>query len=356
MGTSRTPLVAASLAAALALASCAPEPGSETAPEGGSEPGSPAAAVIAENLEAPWSIAFHDGVPLVSERDSGRILELDERGGAREVAVIDGVRAAGEGGLLGLAVRDGFLYACFTAAGENRIERFRLSGTPGGLRLGPPETVLDGIPAAGNHNGGRIAFGPDGMLYATAGDAGNRSSAQDLGSLGGKILRMTPRGGVPADNPFAGSYVYSYGHRNPQGIAWDEAGTMYASEFGQNAWDELNVIEAGGNYGWPAVEGIAGASGYTDPVQQWAPAEGSPSGIAIARGSIWIANLRGARLREVPLSDLSASTEHWTGAHGRLRDAIVAPDGALWVITNNTDGRGSPAPGDDRILRLDPAF
>jgi glucose/arabinose dehydrogenase len=189
-------------------------------------------------------------------------------------------------------------------------------------------------------------------LYATAGDAGNRSSAQDLGSLSGKILRMTPDGQVPADNPFEGSLVYSYGHRNPQGIAWDRDGTLYASEFGQNTWDELNVIEPGGNYGWPEVEGIAGRDGFIDPVQQWKPAQASPSGIAIAADAIHIANLRGQRLRDVPLNDLAASSERFTGKYGRLRDVVVAPDGALWVLTNNTDGRGDPSPGDDRILRI----
>ncbi len=149
--------------------------------------------------------------------------------------------------------------------------------------------------------------------------------------------------------------MYSYGHRNPQGIAWDAAGTMYASEFGQNTWDEFNVIEAGGNYGWPEAEGIADADGFIDPVQQWSPADASPSGIAIAGGSIYIANLRGERLREVPIDDLTASVEHWTGEYGRLRDVVVAPAGDLWVLTNNTDGRGAPGPEDDRILRFDPA-
>ena len=313
---------------------------------------------VATGLAVPWSIAFHGEIPLVSERDSARVLELGSGGEIREVAVIDGVAPAGEGGLLGLAIRDGRLYAYFTSGSENRIERFPISGEPGALALGPAEVVLDGIPAAGNHNGGRIAFGPDGMLYATAGDAGEPRRAQDLRSLAGKILRMTPDGEVPGDNPFPGSYVYSYGHRNPQGIAWDAEGALYASEFGQNTWDELNVIEAGGNYGWPEVEGISegeseGDSGdFIDPVQQWSPAEASPSGIAIAGGSIFIANLRGERLREVPLSALGTSVEHFAGEFGRLRDVATAPDGSLWILTNNTDGRGSPRPDDDRLLRV----
>ncbi|MEW1963345.1 PQQ-dependent sugar dehydrogenase [Microbacterium sp. NPDC077644] len=344
------------VATVVLLASCATpdaandDAASPDAADTASSSGDPV--VLAQDLDAPWSVAFLDGTPLVSERDSARILELDSSGQAREVAVIDGVRHGGEGGLLGIAVHEEHLYVYVTAADENRIERFTLGGGPGELHLGEPETVLEGIPAAGNHNGGRIAFGPDGMLYATTGDAGDRPSAQDLEILGGKILRMTPEGTVPADNPFPGSYVYSYGHRNPQGIAWDADGTMYASEFGQNTWDELNVIEAGGDYGWPEVEGISDDERFIDPVQQWAPSEASPSGIAVAGGSILIANLRGERVREVPLDDLSASVEHWPGKYGRLRDVVVTPDGELWVLTNNTDGRGSPGQDDDRILRF----
>lgn len=316
-------------------------------------PSAPTAAVVAQGLDVPWSVAFFDGVPLVSERDNARIVEIGDDGDAREVAVLDDVRPSGEGGLLGIAVDAEHLYAYITTEEDNRIVRYPITGGAGDVRLGDRETVLDGIPSAGNHNGGRIAFGPDGMLYATAGDAGDRPSAQDLASLGGKILRMTPDGEVPADNPFPDSYVYSYGHRNPQGIAWDADGTMYAAEFGQDTWDELNVIEPGGDYGWPVVEGMAEDDRFIDPVQQWAPADASPSGIAVDDGRIVIANLRGERLRVVPLDDLGAATEYGGEEHGRLRDVVVAPDGALWVLTNNTDGRGSPGPDDDMILRWD---
>lgn len=312
----------------------------------------PASEVIIDSLDAPWSVAFHDTTALISERDSARILEIVDEQEAREVAVIDGVSPSGEGGLLGIAVDDNHLYAYYTAGDENRIERFELIGEPGALSLGSPETVSDGIPSASNHNGGRIAFGPDGMLYVTTGDASNGQNAQDLDSPAGKILRLAPDGAIPQDNPFPDSPVYSYGHRNPQGIAWDTTGTLYASEFGQNTWDELNVIEAGGNYGWPEVEGIAEQDGFIDPVQQWAPQDASPSGIAVTNDAILIANLRGERLRSVPLSDLTSSTEHLVGEYGRLRDVIIAPDGSTWVVTNNTDGRGDPGPDDDRILRI----
>lgn len=341
--------------------------GPESAPTGGSSSADPTASAgaadvtepetVVDNLAAPWSIAFADDVPFVSERDSGRILELSETAPAqaREVGTVPGVAAAGEGGLLGLATAEDFLYAYFTAAEDNRIVRFPLEGEPGSFALGDPEVLLQGIPKAGNHNGGRIAFGPDGKLYATAGDAGDRESAQNREALSGKILRLNPDGSVPEDNPFPGSPVYSFGHRNPQGIAWDETGRMFSSEFGQNTWDELNVIEAGGNYGWPEVEGMADpgeGSDYIDPVQQWSTDEASPSGMTITDGTILIANLRGQVLREVPVSDLSQSRTRYQGEYGRLRDVVTTPDGQLWMLTNNTDGRGSPAPGDDRILRI----
>ena len=169
----------------------------------------------------------------------------------------------------------------------------------------------------------------------------------------GKALRLEGDGAVPADTPFAVSPACSYAHRNPQGIAWGPDGTMYASEFGQNTWDELNVIEAGGNYGWPTVEGIANRKGFIDPVQQWDPSEASPSGMAVVGESIFIAHLRGQRLREVPLSELSTSTGHLINELGRIRDAVKAPDGTLWILTNNSDGRGDFRKNDDRIRRVE---
>ncbi|MFB8190641.1 PQQ-dependent sugar dehydrogenase [Microbacterium sp. NPDC055988] len=342
-------------AVSMALAACSPTTPnlspSRLPDESGSVSGGTETTIV-EDLAAPWSIAFHEGIALISERDSARIVEVSDDGDVREVAVIDDVAPGGEGGLLGIAVHEGHLYAYSTAASENRVQRFTLTGSPGSLDLGAPETILDGLAAATNHNGGRIAFGPDGMLYVTVGDAGDRESAQDPASLSGKILRITPEGAVPDDNPVEGSPIYSLGHRNPQGLAWDETGTLYASEFGQDTWDELNVIEPGGNYGWPVVEGIAGRGEFIDPVQQWAPDAASPSGIAIAEDAVFVANLRGERLREVPLGDLSSFAEHLTDAYGRLRDVVLAPDGALWVLTNNTDGRGDPGDGDDRVIRV----
>ncbi len=309
---------------------------------------------IATGLDTPWSVAFLDGTPLVSERDTARILELTPDGDAREVGVVEGVVSRGEAGLLGLAVDDQRrLYVYSTAADGNRVQRFDVSGEPGSLSLGEPTTLIDGLPAASNHDGGRLAFGPDGMLYATVGDAGRPDSAQDVDSLAGKILRMTPDGDAPADNPFDESLVYSYGHRNPQGLAWAQDGTMFATEFGQDTWDELNVISAGGNYGWPVVEGIAGEEGYVDPVQQWNPDVASPSGMAHVDGTLFLANLRGQVLRAVPVSDPGTSTDLYSGEYGRIRDVVLAPDGRLWFTTQNTDGRGDPGPDDDRVLAVE---
>ncbi|MGF6822872.1 glucose/arabinose dehydrogenase [Microbacterium sp. ZKA21] len=353
LSIARPARLTAALGAVAALVGCsAPAPSTSPVPSTAPSASAAPTSVITEDLAAPWSIAFHEGRALVSERDTACILEIAADGTTREVGVIADVEPRGEGGLLGIAVHDGDLYAYATGSGENRIDRYDLTGEPGALGLGASVTILDGIPAAGNHNGGRIAFGPDGMLYATAGDAGDRSSAQDLDSLSGKILRMTPDGGIPADNPFADSLVYSYGHRNPQGLAWDDDGTLYASEFGQDTWDELNVIEPGGNYGWPDAEGIVESHDMIDPVQQWSPADASPSGIAISDDTLFVANLRGERLRAVPLDDPAISTELFAGEYGRLRDVVAAPDGSLWILTNNTDGRGEPRDADDRIIRV----
>ena len=308
---------------------------------------------VVTGLEAPWSVAFLDGTPLISQRDDGTVLEITGDDQTRAVGTVEGVQHTGESGLLGLAVDDqDRLYAYSTGPDGNRIQRFDVTGEPGSLALGEPETIIDGLPSARYHDGGRIAFGPDGMLYATVGDAGQRDDAQDVDSLAGKILRLTRDGDVPDDNPFPGSPVYSYGHRNPQGIAWADDGALFATEFGQNTWDELNIITPGGNYGWPRVEGIAGREDFIDPVQQWEPGEASPSGIAITGGTLFIANLRGAVLRAVPVADPMRSTDLYAEEYGRLRAVTLSPDGDLWFLTGNTDGRGTPAAGDDRLLSV----
>lgn len=315
---------------------------------------------VLHDLHAPWSVALlHDGSALIDDRDSGRIIERTPDGSTHSVGTVPGVVHSGEGGLLGLAVQEQssprFLYAYLTAAHDNRVVRMPLAGTSGHRTLGAPQSIVTGIPKGVFHNGGRLAFGPDGMLYITTGDGTQTSNAQDLASLGGKILRVTPDGAVPSDNPFPGSPVYSYGHRNPQGLAWDSHGRLWASEFGQDTWDELNIITPGSDYGWPIVEGIAHDRRFVDPVYQWHTDVASPSGIAIIDDTIFVASLRGERLWVIdPAGDGRPvrAKAYYAGEYGRLRLAVAAGENTLWLLTNNTDGRGSPKPGDDRILQV----
>lgn len=309
---------------------------------------------LVSELDVPWSVVRLDsGSTLISERDRGVVRELTAAGELRDVAAIPGVVASGEGGLLGLAVLgERFLYAYFSTETDNRIVRFPLEGEPGSYALGDAQEVLTGIGKARTHNGGRIAFGPDGMLYATVGDVRDAGRAQDPASLNGKILRMTPFGGVPYDNPF-GNLVYSMGHRNPQGIAWDDDGQLWAAEFGQNTWDEFNRIEPGGNYGWPAVEGIGNVAGFVDPVLQWPTSEASPSGLTYYRDTFFLACLGGTRLWAITVgADGASAVAYFTGVYGRIRLAIPGPEGTLWFVTNNTDAVGSPGPGDDHLWQV----
>lgn len=310
---------------------------------------------VVTGLEAPWSVVRtgDDGDALVSERDSAKVLELQEDGTTREVGTVDGVSHGGEGGLLGLALHDDDLFVYSTADDGNRIQRFELTGSAGSWALGDATTIIDGLPSNTFHDGGRIAFGPDDMLYASVGDAGTSSDAQDEDSLAGKILRLTPDGDVPDDNPFDGSPVWSLGHRNVQGLGWSSDGTMFASEFGENTLDELNVIEAGEDYGWPEVEGEGGEyQGFVDPVQQWSTDEASPSGLTVVDDTVFVANLRGEVLRAIPADDPGTSTEYFPGDFGRIRTVLEGPADTLWFVTNNTDGRGDPAAGDDRIVSV----
>ncbi len=318
---------------------------------------------VTTGLAAPWSILRISGDPstgsgrretLISQRDDGRILSVAADRAPVEVGVVPGVAFGGEGGLLGLAYLSTddqrWVYAYFTAADDNRIVRMSYDGD----ELGEPEVVLSGLAKAGNHNGGRIAFGPDGMLYATVGDARRPDLSQDPASLNGKILRMTPEGDVPDDNPMPGSLVYSLGHRNPQGLAWDDDGQLWAAEFGQNTWDEFNRIEPGANYGWPVVEGQTGDERFVDPVLQWATTDASPSGLAYVDGTFFLAALRGERVWAIYVADdgTAGATPWFVGQFGRIRDVAAGPDGSLWFLTNNTDGRGAVREGDDRLMQV----
>lgn len=319
---------------------------------------------VAEGLDSPWGLApIPGGGLLVASRDKATITHVDERTGKKtELGTVPGVAPEGEGGLLGIALSPDFasdhmIYAYFTSASDNRIVRMLYDPRkPAGRQLGAPDTVFKGIPKGFIHNGGRIAFGPDRMLYAGTGEAGDKGLSQDLKSLGGKILRLTPEGEPAPGNPFPGSPVYSYGHRNVQGLAWDGKQRLFASEFGQNTWDELNAIKPGDNYGWPEAEGRSGEAKFHDPLAQWGTDEASPSGLAHAGGSLWMAGLKGQRLWRIPLKGTEASAEpqaFLTGEFGRLRTVVPAGGNRLWLVTSNTDGRGNPKKGDDRILELE---
>lgn len=318
---------------------------------------------VTEGLKTPWGLAaLPDGGLLVSSRDDGTITRIDgSTGGKTELGTVSGVSPAGEGGLLGIALSpdyasDHMIYAYFTTASDNRIARMLYDRKkPAGEQLGAPDTVFKGIPEGAVHNGGRIAFGPDGMLYAGTGESGERGLAQDRKSLGGKILRLTPEGDPAPGNPFPGSPVYSYGHRNVQGLAWDDRQRLFASEFGQDTWDELNAIKPGGDYGWPAAEGRSSDPAYQNPLAQWRTEDASPSGIAYVDGVIWMAALKGQRLWRVPLegTDAAAAPQAFlTGTYGRLRTVAPAGGDKLWLVTSNTDGRGTPKKGDDRVLEV----
>ncbi|MDX6251254.1 MAG: hypothetical protein QOF10_4614 [Kribbellaceae bacterium] len=312
------------------------------------------AGTVATGLQAPWGLAFlPDKSALVAERDSAKLKRI-AGGQVTEVGTVPGVDPSAEGGLLGIAVDPQYptrpyVYAYYSSGSDNRIARLTYTNN----RIGSPEVILQGIPMSPIHNGGRLRFGPDGYLYAGTGDGSDRPNSQNDDSLGGKILRITTDGKPAPGNP-GDRLWYSKGHRNVQGIAFG-GDQLYAAEFGQSTWDELNAIEPGANYGWPAAEGISELDGMVDPIAQWRPSDASPSGIAFAQGHIFMAGLRGGRLWAIPVANGKRTGEpvaFFTRQFGRLRTVEAAPDGSLWLTTSNTDGRGTPKPGDDRILRL----
>ncbi|MFJ4717179.1 PQQ-dependent sugar dehydrogenase [Streptomyces sp. NPDC088785] len=382
----RPALALAACAALLLTAGCSSSgdggPGDGRSPSGRSGRGTPGASAsgtanavppaegsvrvlrtVARNLKSPWGLApLPEGGLLVSSRDEGTITRVDpDTGRKTRAGEVPGVAPAGEGGLLGLALSpdyasDHMVYAYFTTASDNRVARMIYDEKkPAGEQLGAPDTVFKGIPKGTNHNGGRIAFGPDGLLYVGTGETYRTELAQDRKSTGGKILRLTPEGEPAPGNPFGDSPVYSSGHRNVQGLAWDTDKRLWASEFGQDTWDELNQIVAGDDYGWPDAEGKGGGSAFHDPVAQWHTSDASPSGIAYAKGSVWMAGLRGERLWRVPLDGAEAAHDPQAfleGKYGRLRTVVAAGGDRLWLVTSETDGRGTPGKGDDRILEL----
>lgn len=317
--------------------------------------------ILAENLNIPWGIAFlPKGEFLVTERP-GTLLRI---GADRKQYPIQGVQHWGEGGLLGVVLHpdyeeNHFIYLYFTTltdyGTQNRIERYTFENDV----LSSPVEILSGIPGAPNHDGGYMAFGPDGKLYVTTGDASRSDHAQDTDSLAGKILRLNDDGSLPPDNPF-GNAVYSLGHRNPQGLTWDEQGNLWSTEHGRSGGssglDEINLIEKGKNYGWPVIQGSEVRDGMVTPVLHsgqsttWAPASAE-----YVDGSIFFGGLRGSALYEYRISDRELR-EHIRSDYGRIRAVELGPDGFLYLTTSNRDGRGTVQPGDDKIIRVDPAM
>jgi glucose/arabinose dehydrogenase len=346
-------MVLATIAAALAFAGCTPDPvkrepasRAATAEANASSIVVPATVeVVAPGLRNPWGLAFlPDGTALVTERETGRILAVSARR-VHEAQRLTDVFPSGEGGLLGIAVSpnyatDKWVYVYYTTAEDNRVARLRL-GTQ-------PQPILTGIRRGLFNNGGPIAFGPDGLLYVGTGDVDDARTPQDMFSLNGKILRVSPDGSPASGNPFRASPVYSYGHRNLRGLAWDAWGRLYASETGRYMHDELNPIYPGRNYGWPHVEGVATDPKLIDPIATWSPVDTSPSGIAVLDDKLYGASLTGRLLR---LGLDGGTPAELLVAHGRLRTVTVAPDRSLWVLTANRQG-GTPTDDDDRVLRV----
>ena len=314
--------------------------------------GDPRAREIASDLKAPWGLVpLKDGSFLINERDARKIVRVRD-GSTSTVRTIDEADPAGEGGLLGLAINpdEKTVFGYYTAADDNRI----VSMSWDGRDLGSPKVILKDIPKGFVHNGGRMVIGPDGYLYVGTGESGSGRLSQDKDSLGGKILRLRLDGRPAPDNPFDNE-VFSYGHRNVQGLAFDDAGRLWASEFGQQTWDELNLIKKGANYGWPEVEGSGNVKGMTNPKVVWRTNDASPSGLAYWQDDLWMAGLRGQRLWQIPLDGTKAGdpVAHFRGDYGRLRTVAVATDGNSLLLTNsNTDGRGDPASDDDRLFRI----
>ncbi|PSH00168.1 MAG: glucose sorbosone dehydrogenase [Nanohaloarchaea archaeon SW_4_43_9] len=314
--------------------------------------------VEAENLSVPWDIEFlPDDDMLVTERP-GYLLRI---GGINDTYEVPGVEEAGEGGLLGVALHPEFqenryIYLYQTTETEegltNRVVRYRFRDN----EVQEPETIIEGLPGAFYHDGGRIDFGPEGFLYVTVGDATEKQKAQDTSTLHGSILRLNPNGSVP-ENPFDNE-IYSYGHRNSQGITWDNEGRMWSTEHGSSATDEINIIEEGANYGWPKIKGNETRQGMKDPVKHSGYEETwAPGGVTYFEDSLYFTGLRGQSLYQAELDGESIVSikAHFRNDFGRLRDVTVGPDGRMYIATSNTDGRGAPQENDDRIISFDPA-
>jgi len=322
--------------------------------------------VVAQNLDIPWEIVFQDAENALVTQREGSVVKINISNGQVEtIHTFSDVGARGEGGLLGTVLhpnfsKNNYIYFYLTYRNNNlllnRVDRYELVGG----KLQNKKTVLDGILGASNHDGGRMAFGPDGLLYITAGDAQNPDSAQVTNDLNGKILRVNDDGSIPGDNPFKNA-VYSYGHRNPQGITWDSSGRLWSTEHGpsglQTGNDELNLIYAGKNYGWPTIKGQQSKDGMVTPVIEsgtkdtWAPGQ-----VVFYKDSLFFVGLRGAAIYKATLSGEKVTDfkEYFKNEWGRLRTIVVGPDKYFYILTNNTDGRGIPKKGDDKLIRINP--
>lgn len=335
--------------------------------------------VVAENLYVPWSVVFIGTDHLLVSERSGAVREIVAgKLMAEPLYQFNDTAAEGEAGLMGLAVdpvfsSNGFLYACYTYRNDNdlynRVVRLKRDAL-GELIL--DRILLDDIPSASNHAGCRLLFAPDGTLFITTGDAMQPESAQDVDSLAGKILRINSDGTIPVDNPFAASPLYSFGHRNPQGLAWDAStGLLYETEHGPSGFDgppggdEINVIRAGANYGWPVVSHERTQEGTISPLIVFTPAEAPASAMIYNgrifpqfTGNLFFGALRGEGLVRVEIS----GSERLNPSHvekiiqdvGRVRDVVEGPDGYIYFTTSNRDGRGEVKQGDDKVYRLIP--
>jgi glucose/arabinose dehydrogenase len=333
-----------------------------TAAQGGAAK-APHRDIVTRNIDVPWGMVFlPEGGMLVSGRDTARITLVRDNGSKRLARRVKGVvpngDQGGEAGHLGLALsphfkRDHWVYAYMSTANDNRVIRMKWHSR----KLGKQHVIFKGIPTSLHHNGGRIAFGPDHRLYVTTGEAEVPSRAQHRRVLGGKILRMTMKGKPAPGNPFSHSVVYSYGHRNVEGLDWDSQGRLWATEFGDHAWDELNLIKPGHNYGWPIVEGRSSDSRFTNPKAVWRTDQCGPSGIAITRIGgqtvAFIGAVTGQRLWRVKLNGTHVTGKRawYTGSIGRIRSTAIS-GGDLYFTSSNTDGRATPRAGDDKIFRV----
>lgn len=329
-----------------------------------------------QNLDVPWELVFlpESNRALITERN-GRVLQFENGNLQNESYLELNINSRGEGGLMGMTLHPDFpeepyIYLMYTYTNSNgklynRVSRF----TDQGDQAVGEEIIIDQIPAGNNHNGGRIDFGPDGLLYITTGETFNREIALDLDNLGGKILRLTPEGKIPEDNPFGNSPVYSLGHRNPQGLAWHpETGELFISDHGPSgedglrAKDRIKVVEAGSNFGWPDKIGYFENGKYANPIIMWENAV-PPSGMTFYKGDLYVGTLRSQSLVRIELNRADKNLEvnkiehlfndgRGSSIYGRIRTAVAGPDGYLYFLTNNRDGRGRPRENDDKILRF----